>query len=116
MDADPTISLVRYTDSWGEDDPDANFKAEVAEYSQLDPLTTLHGMSAALGIPVGAIARAVLARWAAAGSSGLLELGPSTVERLWEPIAAAEAEDDDQARLAAYAQVRQMVSWLRSGA
>jgi hypothetical protein len=114
--ADQAVTLERYAGPWAPDDPDANFKALVAEYSQLDPLETLTGMSAALGIPAGAIARAVLARWAADGSAALLELGPSMVERLYEPIAAAEQADDDGARLRAYEQLRQMLSWLRSGA
>lgn len=114
MSADPTITLERYTEAFAADDPDANFKAQVAEYSQLDPMETLEGMAAALGIAPGAVARAVLARWAAEGSSALLELGPRMVDRLWEPIAAAEAQDDDAARLRAYDQLRQMVSWLRA--
>lgn len=96
------------------DDPDANFKQQVAELSALDPLPTLEGMSRALGIPPGAIARYVLARWASEGSAGLLELGPSMVQRLWEPIAAAEAAGDDAARLAAYERLRGMLSWLRA--
>ncbi len=116
MSTDSTITLERYTGTWADGDPDANFKAHVAEYSQLDPLQTLTGMAAALGIPAGAIARAVLGHWAAAGSSAMLELGPSMVARLWEPIATAEAAGDDAARLAAYDQVRQMVAWLRAGA
>ena len=116
MSTDPTVTLERYTDTWPDDDPDANFKAHVAEYSQVDPLETLSGMAAALGIPVGAIARAVLGHWAAAGSSAMLELGPSMVERLWEPVAHAEAAGDDAARLAAYGQLREMLAWLRAGA
>lgn len=114
MSTAPTITLEPYTEPFAPDDPDANFKAQVAEYSQLDPLHTLEGMSAALGIPPGAVARAVLARWASEGSSALMELGPRMVDRLWEPIAAAEREDDDAARLRAYDQLRQMVSWLRA--
>ncbi len=35
------------------------------------------------------------------------------VPRLWEPIAAAEEKDDDEARLQAYHQLRQMISWLK---
>jgi hypothetical protein len=66
-----------------------------------------------MGIPVGAIVRYVLARYATGGSAGLLELGPSMVHRLWEPIAAAERTDTTAARLAAYDQLRQMISWLR---
>ena len=76
-------------------------------------MVTLRGMSAALDIPVGAIARYVLARWATGGSGGLLELGPEIVPRLWEPIAVAEAADSDELRLAAYHQLRQMISWLK---
>ena len=33
--------------------------------------------------------------------------------RLWAPIEAAERAGDDASRLAAYDQLRQMVSWLR---
>ncbi|MGH8938511.1 MAG: DUF6027 family protein [Actinomycetes bacterium] len=35
------------------------------------------------------------------------------VGRLWEPIERAEAAGDDDARLAAYHQLRQMVGWLK---
>jgi hypothetical protein len=35
------------------------------------------------------------------------------VPRLWEPIEHAETADTDEARLEAYAQLRQMLSWLR---
>jgi hypothetical protein len=54
-----------------------------------------------------------LAKWASAGSAGLLELGPSMVERLWQPIEEAEAVGTREARMAAYEQLRQMLSWLR---
>lgn len=108
------LRLESWSGPWAEDDPDARFKEQVAELSQLDPVATLEGMSRALGIPPGAIARYVLARWASEGSAGLLEIGPSMVERLWEPIAAAEAAGDDASRLEAYAKVRGMLSWLRA--
>jgi hypothetical protein len=62
---------------------------------------------------LGALVRYVLARWATAGSGGLLELGPSMVYRLWEPIHAAELADTEERRLAAYDQLRQMISWLK---
>ena len=96
------------------DDPDANFKDEVAQYTRLDPLVTVEGLSRHTGIPVGALVRYVLARWATAGSGGLLEVGPDMVHRLWEPIAAAELADTDEDRLRAYHQVKQMVSWLKA--
>jgi hypothetical protein len=111
---EPVITLERWTGPWDDDDPDANFKSEVALYGRLDPLVTIRGMSRNVGIPVGAIVRYVLARWATSGSAGLLEVGPEMVQRLWEPIARAEEADDDEQRLAAYHQVRQMLSWLKA--
>jgi len=98
---------------WDADDPDANFKADVALYSRLDPLTTVTALSAHMRIPVGAVVRYVLARYATGGSGGLLELGPSMVHRLWEPVAVAEQAGTTAARLAAYDQLRQMLEWLR---
>ena len=114
MDAEPTIVLERWRGSWADDDPDANFKSEVAEYSRLDPLLTIEGLSRHTGIPVGALVRYVLARWATSGSGGLLEVGPEMVQRLSVPFETAEAADDDAARLVAYHKVRQMVSWLKA--
>ena len=108
-----TLVLESWTGPWEDDDPDANYKAEIALYAHSDPMSTLDNMSRALGVPVGAIAKYVLARYATSGSGGLLEVGPTMVRRLWEPIAAAEATGTDDARLRAYDQVRQMISWLR---
>jgi hypothetical protein len=109
----PVIELVRWSGPWADDDPDANFKAEVADYCRLDPLRTVTGLAENLGIPVGAVVRYVLARWATAGSGGLLELGPAMVRRLWEPVERAEAARTDAARLAAYDELRSLLSWLR---
>lgn len=108
-----SVLLEPWSGPWAEDDPDSNYKAEIALYSMQDPLQTLRRLGEAIGVPVGAIARYVLARYATSGSGGLLELGPSMVHRLWEPIEAAEAECTDEARLDAYHQLSQMVSWLR---
>ena len=108
-----SIVLEQWTGPWAADDPDSNYKAEIALYSVQDPLQTLRRLGDAIGVPVGAIARYVLARYATSGSGGLLELGPSMVHRLWEPVDAAESEGTDEARLAAYEQLRQMISWLR---
>jgi uncharacterized protein DUF6027 len=113
MTLDPVVCLERWDGPWSADDPDANFKADIALYSRHDPMVTIRGLSAAIAVPEGAIARYVLAKYATSGSGGLLEVGPSMVHRLWEPIQAAEATGTDEARLAAYEQVRQMVSWLR---
>jgi hypothetical protein len=110
----PIVALDRWSAAtWSESDIHANFKAEVKDYCMLDPLVTLRGMSKNLDIPVGVLARYVLARWATGGSGGLLELGPSMVYRLWEPIERAEKADSAEARLAAYDQLMKMISWLK---
>ena len=110
---EPVLQLTPWGGPWEPDDPDATFKAEVADYCRLDPLRTLTGMSQNLDIPVGALARYVLAKWATAGSGGLLELGPAMVRRLWEPVERAEQAGTDEARLAAYAELRSLLSWLK---
>jgi hypothetical protein len=109
----PMVELTAWTGPWDDDDADANLKADVAAHSRLDPLQTLTRLSRETGIPVGALARYVLSRWATAGSGGLLEIGPTMVHRLWAPVAEAESTDDDSERLAAYHQLREMLSWLR---
>lgn len=114
-DMDPVVTLERWGGPWGDADPDANFKMDVALYTRLDPLSTIRVMSERLGIPVGALCRYVLARWATGGADAALELGPSTVDRMWQACVAAEQDGSDDARLAAYAQLREMLSWLRSG-
>lgn len=109
----PTVALTRWSGPWEADDPDANFKADVALYANVDPMTTVRNLAGAMGLPEGAVVRYVLAKWASAGSGGLLELGPTMVHRLWAAIEEAEEIGTDAARLAAYDQLRQMVSWLR---
>jgi hypothetical protein len=108
-----SISLIAWNGPWEPDDPDANFKADVALYSHVDPMTTISQLASAMGIPEGAVVHYVLAKWASAGSGGLLEIGPSMVHRLWAPVERAETIDTDTARLEAYEQLRQMISWLR---
>jgi len=108
-----SVELTPWVGPWADDDPDANFKADVALYAHLDPMVTIENLATAIGIPSGAIVRYVLARWASAGSGGLLELGPSMVHRLWQPIETAELVATDEARLEAYEQLRQMLTWLR---
>ena len=111
---DPLIELSRWDGPWSADDPDANFKADVALYSNLQPLETLQSVSERSGIPVGALARYILARWASAGSESLLYAGPSALKRMWEQFCQAEELDTAEARLAAYEVVRQMMAWLLS--
>ncbi len=109
-----TVTLVPWRGLWADDDPNANFKSDVALYSLIDPLTTLWTLSDCLGIPVGALCWYVLARWASAGSSGLLELGPAMANRLWATCEIAELAGTEAARLDAYRKLHDMLSWLRA--
>jgi hypothetical protein len=108
-----TIEVIPWTGPWSDADPDANFKADVALYAHVDPMSTIGNLARAMGLPEGAVVWYVLAKWASAGSGGLLELGPSMTNRLWDVIEQAEAAATDQARLRAYDQLRQMITWLR---
>jgi hypothetical protein len=112
-DDEPTVRLERWSGPWAADDPDANFKADVALYSLLAPLATIRNLAGALDVPVGAICRYVLAKWATGGSGGLLEIGPTMTRRLAAVCDDAEATGTDEARLAAYAQLCEMLAWLR---
>ena len=107
-----TLTVNGWTGPWPDDDKDANFKAEIAAHAHLDPLATITNLSDNIDVPVGALVHYVLARWATEGSSGLLELGPRMTRRLREPFVVAEEANTDDARLAAYEQVRQIVEWL----
>lgn len=112
MHAAQTVRLEPWTGPWAVDDPDANFKADVALYAHVDPLEAIRGLSASLDVPVGALCHYVLAKWATAGSGGLLELGPTMTRRLAAVCDDAEREGTDAARLAAYGQLREMLGWL----
>lgn len=112
MDDDRTVELVGWSGPWSDDDPDANFKSDIALYSHLDPLSTVRNLSRALDVPVGALCHYVLAKWATQGSGGLLELGPTMIRRLSTICDEAEAEGTDEARLAAYRSLQGLLSWL----
>ena len=115
MSDEPVVPVVRlepWIGPWPDDDKDANLKADVALYGKVDPLRTVRGLSQHTDIPEGAIVRWVLARWASEGASGLLELGPTLTRRLQRVCLDAEDAATDEARLAAYHQLRQMISWL----
>ncbi len=112
---EPTVRLERWHGTWSDDDPYAGLKADVAAYGPLDPLVTVRGLAEASGVPVGALARYVLARWASGGNEALLELGVSGVDHLAAVVTRAEAAGTDGARLEAYAEVAEIVSWLRAG-
>ena len=113
MTDEPTVTLERWNGPWEADDPDANFKSEVALYANVDPLATVSTLATNIDVPVGAIVRYVLGRWASGGSGGILEIGPSMIRRLAEVCDGAEVTGTDEARLAAYDQLRQMIEWLR---
>lgn len=102
-----------WRDTWDPSDRDANFKREVAEYTLVDPLPTLRELSTSTGIPVESLARYALVKWTAEGSEALLAMGPTTVLRLAAVVEEADAAGTDDARLAAYDRLRQMISWLR---
>jgi hypothetical protein len=109
------VSLEAWDGPWPDDDPDANFKIDVALYSKTDPMETIRMLATNLNIPDGALVRYVLARWASGGADGLLELGPSTVARMTQACDDAERAGTDEARLAAYHQLKAMLSWLNEG-
>ena len=106
------VLLQPYVGPWPEDDRNANFKQQVAIYSKADPMSTLDRMSRSQDIPVGALARYVLAKWASSGSDGLLEVGPRVVRQMQQVVDRAEAQDTPEARLEAYQTLRQIISWL----
>ena len=107
--------LERWTGPIADNDPHANFKREVAAGALLDPLPTLENLAKYVGLPVGAVARHALVKWVSAGSDALLEVGPAWVRRLAEPVGRAEAAGTDEARLAAYEELRGLLGWLAAG-
>jgi hypothetical protein len=111
----PALVLERWTGPISDDDPHANFKREVAAGGLVDPLPTLENLAAYVGLPLGAVARHALVKWVSAGSDALLEVGPAWVRRLAEPVARAEAVGTDEARLAAYEELRGLLGWLSAG-
>jgi len=109
------MQLYPYTDSWEEYDPDANFKADVALYTVVDPLPTIEGLSRNTGIPMPCLIRYILVKYATSNADALLAMGPLVIHQMEQQIASAEADGSDQARLKAYDALRQIVSWLRTG-
>jgi hypothetical protein len=113
MTDSPIVELVSWDGPWPDDDPDANFKRDIALYSKVDPLVTLQTLGDNIGVPVGALARYVLAKFATSGSGALLELGPQAITKLASFVDEAEAAGTDEARLAAYDGLRHYIAWLR---
>lgn len=109
------MELYPYRDHWDEQDPHANFKADVALYSAVDPLPTLENLSRATGIPLPSLVRYVLVKYAASGAEALLALTPIVIQQMEQHIIKAETINTDTARLEAYESLRQMIGWLRLG-
>jgi len=106
------VVLEPYQATWLADDPNADFRSKVAEYSRLDPLPTLENLSRSTGIPVGSLARFVLVRYCTSGSDALLEMGPRVVRQMDEIIQQAETTNTDVARLDAYRALKAIMAWL----
>lgn len=82
----PRVALAPWVGPVDPDHPDANFLADVATTSLADPMPTLERLSSALDLPVGALARYVLAKWTTAGSEAVLAVGPSAITRIRELV------------------------------
>jgi hypothetical protein len=108
------LRLVRWEGSAG-DDAYSGLRVDVAAYAHLDPLETLRALSERSGLPLGALVHYVLARWASGGNEAALELGVSGVDHLARLVGQAEDAGTDEARLAAYEGIREVVGWLRAG-
>ena len=109
------MNLPAYDGPWADDDPHANFKAEVAAYSKADPRPALTVLSASTGIPVPSLVRYVLARWVGSGADLLLHMDPIVLQQMQEQVEQAEATGSDVARLQAYHALRQIIGWLKFG-
>lgn len=105
------MDLKPYRDHWVPDDPHANLKAEVACYTTADPLPTMENLSRLTGIPVGSLIRYVLVKYAASSSDALLT-SPIVFRQMREHVERAEEDGRDEAKLKAYAALKDMISWL----
>lgn len=68
------------------------------------------------GIPLPCLIRYVLVKYAASGADALLAMGPLVLGQMEQIVEKAEAAGTDEARLAAYQSLKQIVNWLRAGA
>lgn len=110
-----SIDLPTYDATWPDDDPHANFKAEVSRFTRSDPLPTLANLSQATGIPLPCLVRYVLVKWAASGAEALLAMDPIVFQQMRQHVERAEQIGTDKARLQACAALQQMVAWLGAG-
>ncbi len=108
------MELEPYRDTWNDGDPHANFKAEVAQYSEMDPLPTLENLSRATGVPVPGLIRYILVKYAASGADALLSMTPIVFRQMQDQIDKAESAGTDVARVEAYQALRQIIAWLQA--
>lgn len=113
MNTGKTITLEPYGATWPDDDPDAGFRASVADYSKLDGLATLEVLSRNKDIPIGALVAFIVGRYSASGSDAILEVGPVVIDQMDSLVQKAESAATDEARLDAYASLKAIVSWLK---
>ncbi len=112
---EPLLRLVRWAPADDGDDEHTAYRHAVAGSSLADPVETLVGASRALGIPVGALARHVLAEWASAGASALMAVGPDIVDDLARAADAVDEAPQGMARDEAWAALRGRIEWLAYG-
>ncbi len=106
------IELRPYDWAYDRTDKDANFKQEVVDYTRADPMPAVDAMCQKLDIPVGAIVRYALAKWANSGASSLLELGPQQARHMSDIVRGAEETGEDKERLKALDSLSEIVSRL----
>jgi len=109
------MDMQPYRDHWPQDDPHANFKAEVACYTAADPLPTMENLSRLTGIPVGSLIRYVLVKYAASSADAQMTLmarDPIVFRQMREHVERAERDGTDAAKLNAYTALKDIVAWL----
>jgi hypothetical protein len=92
------MRLEPFRDTWPPDDPHANFKSEVANYTTTDPMPTIERLSEGTGIPVGSLVRYVLVKWAASGSEAMLVMGSIVFVHMRKRVALCEEDGTDARR------------------
>lgn len=106
------VELYPYRGTWDADDPDANFKTDVALYTVADPLPTLENLSHSTGIPVPCLIRYVLVKYVASRADALLAMTPIVFRQMQQHVEKAEAAGTTEARLEAYEALHHMIDWL----
>ena len=115
MGDEPVLRLVRWRPTIDPTDEHAAYKHAVVGSGLVDPVATLVGLHEATGVPVGALARHVLAEWASAGSAALLGTGVDVVADLVAAADAVDAAPQGLARDEAWAALRGRIRWLATG-